>query len=316
MTIKIAIAGGGISGLCLARGLSRHPNFKVTVYEAVHKYLDVGGAIAFHGNAIRALHLIDPELHDEYFRRATDIGDRDKEIATQVMVGDSDELTLLAELGKAKGRKAVARGDLLEGLLSLAPEGMVRFGKRLAKVEERTPAEGESILLQFKDGSTATADVLIGCDGVHSVVRKYLLGPDHPAVGPKNHDGWQWVTRNMPAEEVLELNGGLLDYIPIFCGYGSFMVSGSIHYGKTLFALVAQIGKDFYATSDCGGDGVQKVPDPVSMSDFLHWTKNARDLAALVLRDPITTWKLADHVSERSQEDFLMSHNRSFKISY
>jgi salicylate hydroxylase len=62
MTINIAIVGGGIAGLCLARGLSQHPHLHVAVYEATQKYLDIGGGHAFHGNAMRALELIDPEL--------------------------------------------------------------------------------------------------------------------------------------------------------------------------------------------------------------------------------------------------------------
>ena len=50
--------------------------------------------------------------------------------------------------------------------------------------------------LRFKDGTIAEADVVIGCDGVHSIIRKHLLGADHPTVEPKCHDGWEWIGRN------------------------------------------------------------------------------------------------------------------------
>jgi salicylate hydroxylase len=114
-----------------------------------------------------------------------------------VLVGDSvaedREFVLLAELGRAKGRKTVARSDFLEGLLGLVPGGIVKGGKRFVGIEESKAGESRGIHLTFKDGTTASADVVIGCDGVHSVIRKYLLGENHSAVGLKNHDGWRWV---------------------------------------------------------------------------------------------------------------------------
>ncbi|TVY76168.1 6-methylsalicylic acid decarboxylase atA [Lachnellula suecica] len=303
MTINIAIAGGGIAGLCLARGLSQYPHLRVTVYEATEKYLDIGGGLAFHGNAMRALELIDPELQAEYFRRATLMTERDVEMATQVLVGDSvaedGKPVLLAELGRAKGRKTVARSDLLEGLLSLVPESVMNFGKRLAHIEERPATTEDSkpgnsrILLTFKDGNTATTDVLIGCDGVHSATRKYLLGSDHPALGLKNHDGWEWVRRSLPAEEANELNDNLLTYVPIFCGRGAYINSMPTHLGKTLNIAVVQIAKNSKLASKLGA--VQENADDTTSHDFSHWTKDARDLATLAFRDPSTEWKLADH---------------------
>ncbi|KUJ08217.1 FAD/NAD(P)-binding domain-containing protein [Mollisia scopiformis] len=302
MTINIAIVGGGIAGLCLARGLVRHPHLQVTVYEATQRYLDIGGGLAFHGNAMRALELIDPELQAEYFRRATVMNERDVEMATQVLVGDAvaedGGSVLLAELGKAKGRKTVARSDLLEGLLSLIPGGVVKFGKRLAQIEEKSTngaIGATNISLTFKDGTTATADVVIGCDGVHSVIRKYLLGADHPAVGLKNHDAWQWIRRSVPAEEVMKLNERLLSYVPIFCGHGAYMNCLPTHFGKTLNVAVVQISKDSRLTVSSEKDGVQETPDIITPEAFSHWTKDARDIATLALRDPSTEWKLEDH---------------------
>ena len=303
MSINIAIAGGGIAGLCLARGLLQYPHLRVTVYEATERFLDIGGGLAFHGNALRALELIDPELQAEYFRRATLMNERDVEMATQVLVGDAfaedGKSVLLAELGRAKGRKTVARSDLLEGLLSLLPKGMVNFGKRLVQIEEMSTeentAEPGSISLTFKDGTTATADVLIGCDGVHSVIRKYLLGANHPAVGLKNHDGWRWVRRSVTAEEANDLNETLLSYVPIFCGHGAYMNCMPTHYGKTLHVAVVQVSKESKLAQTSAGEAVHEKEDQISIEDFAHWAKNARDIATLALRDPTTDWKLADH---------------------
>ena len=60
--LHIAISGGGISGLSLARGLCQYPHLRVTIFEATQKFLDIGGGLALHGNALRALESIDPAL--------------------------------------------------------------------------------------------------------------------------------------------------------------------------------------------------------------------------------------------------------------
>jgi len=79
-----------------------------------------------HGNAMRALALIDPDLRAEYFRRVTLLSERDVEVATQVLAGDrleggsgDGEPVLLAELGKARGKKTVARCDLVSNSRAL-----------------------------------------------------------------------------------------------------------------------------------------------------------------------------------------------------
>ena len=61
------------------------------------------------------------------------------------------------------------RADLLAALGSAVPAGSVRLGMRCVSVEAGSPA-----VLRFADGSRAEADVVIGADGVHSVVRAAL----------------------------------------------------------------------------------------------------------------------------------------------
>ena len=52
----------------------------------------------------------------------------------------------------------------------------VHLGKRLVGLEPR----GDGVTLAFEDGTRAHADAVIGADGVHSLVREILLGPDRP----------------------------------------------------------------------------------------------------------------------------------------
>jgi salicylate hydroxylase len=71
-----------------------------------------------------------------------------------------------------KGHGAVHRAKWLEVLMGMVPDRAVQFGKRLERIDQA----GERVILKFKDGTTAEADAVIGCDGVKSKVREVMLG--------------------------------------------------------------------------------------------------------------------------------------------
>lgn len=64
------------------------------------------------------------------------------------------------------------RAHFLDELVKGVPPQRAHFNKRLQGLEENE----HGVTLRFKDGTTATADVVIGADGVHSMVREYLVG--------------------------------------------------------------------------------------------------------------------------------------------
>ena len=222
MTIRIAIAGGGIAGLCLARGLLQYPQFDVQVYEQVHHHRDKGGSLALHANAIGAMDLIDPAIKQTYYRKANSmLADDETEMATHVIMADGKHSgEVIAKLGRAKGRKTVARINLIEGYRELVPDGIVKMGKRLEGIEER---EGGEVVLTFADGSTATADCLIGADGVHSVTRQYVLGKDDPVAWPVNHENWYRVGASLPMDVVEKtLSSDFMGFVPILMGRSGY----------------------------------------------------------------------------------------------
>jgi salicylate hydroxylase/6-hydroxynicotinate 3-monooxygenase len=64
------------------------------------------------------------------------------------------------------------RGDLHAALASAVPDECVRLNHRLVGLDEA----GEGVRLSFANGATATADAVIGADGIHSLVRDILFG--------------------------------------------------------------------------------------------------------------------------------------------
>ena len=66
----------------------------------------------------------------------------------------------------------VSRTDLQQMMLDAFGESDVKMGMRCVEVKQ----DVDSATAIFEDGSTATGDVVIGADGIHSVVRTYLAG--------------------------------------------------------------------------------------------------------------------------------------------
>ena len=70
----------------------------------------------------------------------------------------------------------IHRGDFIDALLSVLPEGMVHLGHKLETIEDN----GDHATLTFENGETVTADLVIGADGIRSTVRKQLFSDKEP----------------------------------------------------------------------------------------------------------------------------------------
>jgi hypothetical protein len=168
--LRLAIVGGGIGGLCLALGLRKHPHIEVQIYEAAHKFSEIGAGIGVGRNAQRALELLGSDVYAAYKKQATEApfricnGNAKGELASSVLVPPNSKAS----------QSTVHRAKFLQALVELVPSGWTHFDKRLANIEDKTK-EGGSLILKFKDGTTAEADAIIGADGIHSHTRDYVL---------------------------------------------------------------------------------------------------------------------------------------------
>jgi salicylate hydroxylase/6-hydroxynicotinate 3-monooxygenase len=68
------------------------------------------------------------------------------------------------------------RADLHDALASIVPAELIELRKTLSGLDQRAG----QVRLTFADGSTADADAVIAADGVHSVARDIIVGPDDP----------------------------------------------------------------------------------------------------------------------------------------
>ena len=325
--IRIAIIGGGIAGLALAASLTKQAQqhqLDVHVYESVAAHADVGAGLALHKNAIAAMGLLGPDVRQAYFDAALPIGasSEDEEVATEVLLAQGPHAgELVATLGRAKGRKSVSRADLLAGLLALVPAERVHFGKRLFRIweveEDIGPdlQDGSSsnnkkkvVHIQFRDCTTVKADVLLGADGIHSQVRRHLLGDDHPATLPQNHDRWQVYRTLVTARQAVEGYGvdpKWTQTVPIMLGPAGHVNCIPLNKGTMLSAGVAVRGAAAPTSSSSSSSSSTKGPSgsgnrkgertPLNPDLYADYTPAARAIVALVAADPSASWDLGDH---------------------
>lgn len=163
---RVIIIGGGIGGLCAAISL-RRMGLDVEVYEQAEELRMAGAGLTIWANAIKALRKLG--LADRVIESGSKI-DRGE---LRTYGGRVLSSTSTGELEERFGEPTIAihRADLHEILLDALPQGTVRLNKRCERFEE----DEENISVSFTDGEIARADLLVGADGIHSVVRRQLF---------------------------------------------------------------------------------------------------------------------------------------------
>ncbi|MET7879243.1 FAD-dependent monooxygenase [Micromonospora profundi] len=165
--MRMAIAGGGLGGLTLARILHRH-GIDTVVYEreAGRSARSQGGMLDLHPESGQ-LALTEAGLDDRFRSEARPEGEEHR-------ILDPAGRTLVHHIprpGTFAGRPEIDRTVLRDLLLDSLPPDAVAWRHRLVAA---TPRPGGGFGLTFDDGDRADCDVLVGADGARSVVRGLL----------------------------------------------------------------------------------------------------------------------------------------------
>ncbi|MFE3188855.1 FAD-dependent oxidoreductase [Nocardia sp. NPDC059240] len=242
------VIGGGVAGSVIALAL-RKAGIAATVYERYPVAADgVGAGLSLAPNGQQALRIIgaDGVLDTIGIDMPGSIfGDANGNIFTE-----------FAGFPDLPATKVMARADLFRALADHAAAAGVRFeyDKKVVSVAETA----EAVTATFADGSTATADILIGADGIRSTVRT-LIDPEAP--GPEY--------------------GGVLSFGGIARGSGVATKEGMMYFafGRT-FVGYYQIPAGAVVGVGRGG---QDDPDPTNADANIAW------FASLPRTEPLTS---------------------------
>jgi salicylate hydroxylase len=170
---RIAIVGGGLAGLAAAQAL-KTLGMTAEVFETAPALGEIGAAVNISPQAFKAL-------------RGAGVGDQVAAVGTtspgiytrNMQTGEFLEFNDRFKSAERYGAPYYTfhRADLLDALAKSLDPSAVHLGHRLTGLSER----GDSTVLDFANGAKVQADIVIGADGVRSVVRQSLYGDDNPS---------------------------------------------------------------------------------------------------------------------------------------
>lgn len=168
--LRIAVVGGGIGGLTAAIALEQ-AGLDVTVYEQASALGEVGAGVGVAPNGLRMFDRLGLRSAVEAVGAVYGEGScyyrADGELIGQMT--NSDSSGRYRTLG-------LHRADLVGVLAEALGADRVRTGHRLSSFEQ----VGDEVALRFENGSEARADLLVGADGIHSLVRSAVTEPSAP----------------------------------------------------------------------------------------------------------------------------------------
>lgn len=164
--MKITIIGAGIGGLTTGIAL-RQKGFQVEIFESFSTIKRLGAGIVLANNAMKVFKRLG--LSEEIYQASNHIAklklvDENLKTLTQIQLQSFEK-----KLGVHYS--AIHRGNLQNILLKHFPTEHLHLGKRLKHLIEFD----QEIQLHFEDGSSHKTNILIGADGIHSVVRKHFF---------------------------------------------------------------------------------------------------------------------------------------------
>ncbi len=174
--MKIAIVGGGIGGLTAALALSQNAH-DITVLERSAGIREIGAGVQISPNAGRLLHSLGlGAAYSEISVNPHRVVLRRWEDDSIIRATDLDESFLSQHQVPLAN---VARNELVEILgsaVAARTNVTMKFSTHVVKVE---PGDSSSEVI-FADGSSQSFGIVIGADGIHSVVRPCVGGIDKP----------------------------------------------------------------------------------------------------------------------------------------
>ena len=214
--LRAAIVGGGIGGLSAACAL-HHRGINVSMFEQAPALGEVGAGVFIYPNSLRQLERIG--IGPALAKVGARVGAASRYYR---MDGSVVGPILMADSSGWNGFYGMHRADLLEVFATALPRESIHTGHRCVALHQ----EGAAARLEFANGRSAEADVVIAADGIQSVLQRYVVGPK-----PSEYSGSR-AYRGLVARD--ELPGWLDEAHQVWMGDGKHFMVFPVRGGQLL----------------------------------------------------------------------------------
>src|SRR3954465_6082420 len=162
---RVAGLGAGPAGMAAALGALK-AGHEVVVYERYREARPAGNILNLWPPPLKALRALGVDTED--LGSPTDSEFRNARGDLRVRVKLDEDV----KQAYGGGFIGLLRPELYKRMLAALPDGVIRFGQQVDRIEQ----DARVVTLHPADGSTAEHDVLVGADGIDSLVRRTLWG--------------------------------------------------------------------------------------------------------------------------------------------
>jgi salicylate hydroxylase len=280
---QVLIVGAGIGGLAAALALLQK-GFDVDVYEQAPELKEVGAGVAISANGSAVLFALGLEAP----LRACSVSANQRD----ARLWDTGQTWSLYRGGPPSEQRygypsftlhrVDLHGLLIDTVRQLKP-GAIHLNHRCRGFDN---ANG-GVVVRFEGGGSATGDLLVGADGIHSKIRQTLFGPAKPRF--TGQIAWRGVspTSGLPASMRKEAQ-------VTWIGPTAHISCYPVRNGE-LYNFVGQVDRDDWQVESW----IQEGSVEECLADFPGWHEEARRIIqnnsklykwALFLRDPLARW--------------------------
>lgn len=281
--MKVLIAGGGIGGLTAALTCALFGH-EVVLFEQAKALGEVGAGIQIPPNAMkvfRALGIAERIAQDAVRPTAieTKMGRSGRHVFS-VPLQDDAGVDLATKLWGAPYLH-IHRADYISALLDAlgdTPEVTLKLGAAVSLIEQTVG----SVTVTLSDGTHHDGDLLIGADGLHSTVRRWMHGSDRPTF--TGNIAWRAV---VPVE-LLGADAPLATACA-WMGPGRHAVTYQLR-GGTLANFVGVVEQD----EPVGEGWHERGTKAAALADFVGWHPTITKLIEAVPDEALFRWALYD----------------------
>ncbi|MBW4511316.1 MAG: FAD-dependent monooxygenase [Scytonematopsis contorta HA4267-MV1] len=214
--LKVAIIGAGLGGLATALAL-RKQGIDAQIYEKAQNLLPVGAGLTLLPNGLKSLDAITPGIVESL----KEAGSQAHRVNLKKSIGETiaqNNLSLQDNYGQPMLNIRWSR--LQEMLVSYLPLDIIHLNHRCVNFEYLE----DGVKIYFENDTTVKADLLIGADGINSVVRQVIVGDGSPRYAGRM--SWRAVVEygneqllDNESTFILGSNGKNFSFIDVGSGY-------------------------------------------------------------------------------------------------